>query len=443
VREYGLSRLPTAGESQAVLLRRHRDWYLRLAEQFDVEWFGPDQVRWAARLRAEQANLRAALGWCLTTSGEAEAGLRLVAALQYFWLGCGALAEGRHWADRALAADVRPTAVRARAMSVRTRILIVQADHAAALASAEETLALARTLGDPFLIARSSHDAGASVMRGGGDLGRAQALMEEALTGFTAIGADPLDQAMILTMLAFTALRRGDPQRAELLCAESRELSRRRGDRWWLAFTLLASAEAAFDRGAAAEGEQYAQEAVQLPQTLGDSNGIVAALDELAYAATMNRDFERAASLLGAGLTIGKPIGQDPARRRRYWHGLESLLDSIRSTLGERAFDAAFERGRRMSQDDAVRYAIGANLANGETPTRPGSSPTSSTPPFTRREWEVAQLIAQGMSNHQIATRLVISQRTAESHVENILRKLGFTSRTQVATWVTQQRGKS
>jgi non-specific serine/threonine protein kinase len=52
----------------------------------------------------------------------------------------------------------------------------------------------------------------------------------------------------------------------------------------------------------------------------------------------------------------------------------------------------------------------------------------------------VAVLIAEGLSNKQIAARLVTSRRTAESHVENILRKLGFTSRTQVATWVAQRR---
>ena len=63
-----------------------------------------------------------------------------------------------------------------------------------------------------------------------------------------------------------------------------------------------------------------------------------------------------------------------------------------------------------------------------------------SVPGLTRREREVAALIAEGMSNKEIAARLVTSRRTAESHVENILRKLGFTSRTQVAAWVAQQR---
>jgi DNA-binding NarL/FixJ family response regulator len=60
---------------------------------------------------------------------------------------------------------------------------------------------------------------------------------------------------------------------------------------------------------------------------------------------------------------------------------------------------------------------------------------------LTRREAEVAELVSRGMSNKEIAGALVISQRTAETHVENILTKLGLTSRTQVAAWVIKQPG--
>jgi DNA-binding NarL/FixJ family response regulator len=59
---------------------------------------------------------------------------------------------------------------------------------------------------------------------------------------------------------------------------------------------------------------------------------------------------------------------------------------------------------------------------------------------LTRRERQVADLLAQGLSNKDIAARLVIAQRTAETHVENILNKLGFSSRTQAAVWISGQR---
>jgi predicted ATPase/DNA-binding CsgD family transcriptional regulator len=434
VREYGLSRLPAAGSG---LMRRHRDWYLRLATRFAAEWFGPDQVGWAARLRAEWANLRTALGWSLSTPGETEGSLRLSAALEWFWLGCGALAEGRLWLDRALAApDGAETVTRARAMSVRTRVLITQADHAAAAASAEETLALAHTLDDPFLLARAAYDAGAAIFTRAGPLDRAQEHLDDARARFDALGIAPLDHAMALTTLAYIMLHNGDPDRAEGLCAGAREACRRRGERWWLSYTLLASAEVAFSRGDIAEGEHRAREALPMLYALGADSGVVAALDDLAYAAAASDDLDRAACLLGAGTMVAKPIGQDATERRRYWRGFDSLFDGLRATLGDTAFDAAFQRGEQMSQEAVFGYALGVDQTPGGLP----APRTPSTAPLTRRERQVAALIAQGLSNHQIAGRLVISQRTAESHVENILTKLGFGSRAQVATWYTRQR---
>jgi len=74
----------------------------------------------------------------------------------------------------------------------------------------------------------------------------------------------------------------------------------------------------------------------------------------------------------------------------------------------------------------------------GTDPAGPQRKPPAGSP-LTRREQQVAELIADGLSNKQMAAPLVISQRTAESHAEKILRKVGLTSRTQVAIWVAQR----
>jgi len=438
VREYGLSRL-SPGDGPDTAPRRHRDWFWRLAERFDGEWFGPDQLRWASRMQREHDNLRVALNWCLSTPGEGEAGRSLAAALRHFWIGCGALGEGRHWLERVLAADPRPTAAYVRARTAYSRVLITQADMAAAVASTEETLALARTLHDPVLEAAATFEAGTATLWRGEDLDRAETLLEDALSRFVAV-ADPLGQVMTQTTLAYPPLFRGDPQRAEALCTEARETCRRHGDRWWLAYTLQASAIIAFSADAVDDGRRYAEEAIVLHHQLGDNRGVASALDRLAYAATAGGELERAACLMGANFQISQSTGQDPNRLRRHLPEQDqSSLESIRARLGDRAFDAAFDRGRRMTEDEMVRYASGTQPRTGGAPRRqavPG-------PPLTRREREVAELIAQGLSNQQIATTLTISQRTAESHVENILRKLGFTSRTQIVTWVIQNRRDS
>ena len=62
---------------------------------------------------------------------------------------------------------------------------------------------------------------------------------------------------------------------------------------------------------------------------------------------------------------------------------------------------------------------------------------------LTPRESEVADLLAEGLSNRMIGERLFISERTAEVHVDNIRRKLGFGSRFQVAAWVAERRAAS
>jgi non-specific serine/threonine protein kinase len=103
-----------------------------------------------------------------------------------------------------------------------------------------------------------------------------------------------------------------------------------------------------------------------------------------------------------------------------------------RERLGTQRFQKAFQRGQAMSVDEAIAFALDE---------RPAAVPAAESPSvLTRRELEIADLIAEGLTNRQIAERLVISVRTAETHAEHILTKLGFKSRVQVATWVSQQR---
>ena len=101
-----------------------------------------------------------------------------------------------------------------------------------------------------------------------------------------------------------------------------------------------------------------------------------------------------------------------------------------RRALGEAAFQAAYHRGLRLPAGDTVAYALR------QPPEKPPAPAVSAEAPLTPRELQVARLIAGGRSNKEIAAGLVISQRTAENHVEHILTKLGFTSRAQVAAWV-------
>jgi DNA-binding NarL/FixJ family response regulator len=139
------------------------------------------------------------------------------------------------------------------------------------------------------------------------------------------------------------------------------------------------------------------------------------------------------------------------------------VLEFARGRLGASAAAALFAEGRETVAEDAVGFALGPDqdqpvpgpAAAGEPawtdPSRlAGSGPRQDTggahrgpTPLTPREHEIVMLIAQGLSNREIAGELVISPATAARHVANILAKLGFTSRTQVASWATRHDASS
>jgi DNA-binding NarL/FixJ family response regulator len=101
------------------------------------------------------------------------------------------------------------------------------------------------------------------------------------------------------------------------------------------------------------------------------------------------------------------------------------------AALGRSRFDAAFLAGSRLGRDAAVRLALGeSGAAAGDVPERADSGLLS------RREGEVARLIADGLTNKEIGGRLFISEHTVDSHVRAILNKLGFDSRARIAAWM-------
>ena len=159
-------------------------------------------------------------------------------------------------------------------------------------------------------------------------------------------------------------------------------------------------------------------------------------------------DVERAARLYVASAVLREAIGAPPrlAERPDY----ERDLAAARATLSEGAFAAARTDGQVMSPEEAIDYALAAgrpalNPAAGTLPTPVAGSPpvepsvAAPSTTLTRRELEVVALIAQGMTNRQIAERLIISEWTVDSHVRHILTKLEVRSRAQVATWAIKQ----
>ena len=114
----------------------------------------------------------------------------------------------------------------------------------------------------------------------------------------------------------------------------------------------------------------------------------------------------------------------------------DKSVAAARAALGDQVYAAAFRRGRQMPLTQVLNDAEHTRRS-----TRSGQVNAGGAGSLTSREEEIAALLAQGLSNKAIAKSLVIAQRTAETHVENVLVKLGLTSRSQVAAWVAEQRG--
>ena len=192
----------------------------------------------------------------------------------------------------------------------------------------------------------------------------------------------------------------------------------------------------------AGEARDLLTESLRLSRDLGDLPGTALALEGLATVAAEAGQGVVAARLGGAAVALRVAIGLRlyPALQAR----LERRLDRARGALGGAAFDAARLAGESLTLDEAVAEALAplpAATSAGSAGRRPqaGQTARSRAHPLSAREFEVAQLVARGLTNRQVGERLFITPGTAGVHVEHILDKLAFQSRVQIAAWMAEQ----
>ncbi|GAA1949203.1 LuxR family transcriptional regulator [Nocardioides panacihumi] len=427
LRAYGQAQLAAAGILEE-FGRRHVRWCLSLVETAGDEWVGPHQSEWAARLETEHANLRRALEFGTSEVGEARTALRM-AAVPWLWGGTSHLNEGRLWLDRALALDSEPSHERAWALATAAYIATFQGDDVATSTLPEDALGLARELDDPAAIAYSLHVLG---MRQtvSADPASAIPLLTEALEGYVRTGVQVQYPDSLRVELAAAYLFQGEVDEAATIVDALYEQCQTNGDRWNLSYALWGQGYVALVRGELGRAETHLLEALAIKQEMHDGVGLAFTLELLAWTAAAQRETTRSAILFGAADWLWESVLGTPhlAGQREQFEAM------ARRQIGDAEFELALGRGRSMSTDEVVRLGL-----------RQESTPMSSHDvaraevALTRRQQEVAEMIAAGMTNKEIAARLVISLRTAEGHVEGILTKLGFTTRTQIATWLAQQ----
>jgi predicted ATPase/DNA-binding CsgD family transcriptional regulator len=420
MREYAWLKLREAGGVDALEVRC-ADYYLSRCQQFAANgrYHLLPSLAW---LDLEIDNIRAVLRTCLDRD-EFPRAVGIATTLIWYWI-TRATTEGVRWLDEVLAGPVTlPWTYFARGF-----LGVLQNDPGAATSALDRGAALARAAEAPDVLSQSLAMASiAATMRG--DRTSAKRLLDEART--IATGLDDLGATLMTYQAqALNGLIDGDPNTVSTAAAEGARLSRAAGDLYSLGMMLMNQGYAALALGALHDARVWLTEGLLIARQIDDRVAQCYLVGALGCCAAANHDPQLAAKLLGATESLRAEIGATV--HSGVAPALTRATQEATATLGTVKFEAAYNAGRQLNRTAAVRVALG------ETDTAStAANPTGGR--LAQREIDVARLVTDGLSNKEIGTRLFISERTVESHVRNILNKLEFTSRTQIAVWMAAQ----
>jgi predicted ATPase len=395
VHEFAREKLGESAEAEEIK-RVHAQYFRTLAEEAYPELKGPNQLEWLERLEAEHDNMRAALSWALERK-EVEVALRLGGALSWFWSLRGYHSEGRRWLEEALAMDERGSPeVRAMALAGAGALASQQGDYDRAQEACEEGLELLAHE------AREASEARRCLLSclgwtawERGDYRRATELYEESLA-LSREMSDTWWLASTLSDLAVVSHDRGDSERATELYEQSMELFREQGDKQSLAYCLNNLAMLVYSQGDLGRAAQLTEESVALLREPGARGAVSMGLYNLGWMALLQDDLGRAADLYRESLSLSWDAGLNPLvqnalegfacvagirgeakRAARLWGAAQALHETkgiprdpdflaeadarilaVRSGMGEEVWEEAWRKGRVMTLDEAVSYAL-------------------------------------------------------------------------------------
>ena len=423
LREYASLKLRDAQEEELLgerCLEHYRTTCLRSADQARyrlLEW-----LRWA---ELEIDNIRAVLHQCVAR-GDFARGLDIAASMKYYWITHGTT-ESLRWLDQLLGSGEASPLTLVRANYLRGWLSLLQADPAAARPWIARAIATARETGQPALLSESLSIA-ATVENLAGEHEAARRYLEEAEA--ITPGLDDFPATIeLMESRAIQAIFEGDLETSRAASLEGARLSREAGDLYQLEAMLRNLGMVGMMSGDIHAAKSRFVEALHVARTIDNRLAQYYGLAAAGWYAANTGQARAAAQLLGAAEAVGRQTGAD------IMGPLVPLLaqakESAKGALGSSKFQAEFQAGSRLSRMAALRLALGES-DQAEVTASDGAESAA----LGKRELEVARLVADGLSNKQIAARLFISDRTAATHVGNILNKLGFNSRAQVATWV-------
>jgi predicted ATPase/DNA-binding CsgD family transcriptional regulator len=476
IREFAAEKLAVSGEATAVH-QAHAAYYLQLAETAMPHLRTAQQEQWLAQLEQEHENFRAALAHLLNAETGAETAVRLGSALWHFWLLHGYLSEGHQWLEKIynspLPPPPSPLSPRPSPLTLRpslfaplllgtgvlnyyqgnpqravsllqeaarlfetlndkagtiaaqqglARVAMRGGQYEQALALYQQSLALSREIGDTWGIAHAMSYLGLTHWNKGDFVG-ARPFLEEGLTLFRQIG-DAQSTAQALQALAFVDSTARNLTAAQALFNESLILCRRLGDKAGTGRALYGLGLIATLHQKPLPARDFLAEALALWQELGDHYHFCGCLALVASLALHTGQTALAVTLWSAVNHFMPTIGSAPPAQVEMMR--QSGQEQARTRLSEPAFAAAWAEGQRVSWDQAYEIGSTALAQIGEAPA---ASPTNYPAGLTEREVQVLQLLAQGLTNAQIADKLVVSPYTINAHLRTIYNKLDVPSR--------------
>lgn len=421
VRDFGREML-TAVEVQRAQ-RAHRDWYIRRLREAESDWQSPRQAEWLDYFRYELPNIRAAAEFALTDHEHPDelydllsTGWRLV------WQADGRTDELRDWLSRALSVGHASSPSRAMAHGLHAVLVGIHGDVDLALAELAAIRAELEHSGDTLLV---SYIDGALALFVP-DPKTSVDLFETALA---VQAGNPAAEAHAGTAvcLTYTLERLGRTADAETLRNRLLAEAKATGEQYDLSGLLLISGAAALSRNETELAADLTRRALQLQRRLRSTIGIAYAIQTLAGVALRAGAPSQCAFLLGLAHTAWKFTAVTPTWPHDPRVNAEEYERETIGLLGQREYQRHFDSGAHSAPEEAVAAALG-EPTNVRTPR--GSATLHA---LTAREAEVADLVAEGLTNREIAERMTVSIRTVHGHVQRILTKLVLTSRTQVA----------
>jgi predicted ATPase/class 3 adenylate cyclase/DNA-binding CsgD family transcriptional regulator len=483
IRQYGLEKLVGAGQADAAK-HRHLDYFLHLSEAAETGLRGDNFFQWVARLDSDVDNIRAATEWGMVE--RPEDALRLLSNL-LFWSGINNNPlEGaqmlRNLLERVEAlplvlgeAAQRRSAVRARALLAISSLMLplARVDQLPQIcADMEEVVAMNRQNGEQFMLAHSLSALASARLFSGADVLAVRDVAEESITRFNSIREERwafmprtilillfrirndgvasaeqyrelkqsvarFDHVMMLPTyqeLGYYAYFEGDISATRRYYEQGVELAHRTKNKTYEAILMSNLAHLARQVGDLDEARVTYRQTITWWKDLGHPGAVARELECFGFIAYAEAQPERAARLLAAAEALRESCGDpmDDSEKREY----NAHVSALSRLLDAATFDLNWQAGRAMNIDQAISF--GVETSGTASPSEENSILQSVVPlpspliePLSQREREVLELIAEGLSNAEIAQHLFLATTTVKVHVRHIFEKLGVSSRTQ------------